>query len=120
MVLAGGLAAAVAFTHCAGRPLPEDIAADLIFYNGLFLEGQMSDTLKAKGAKSHALGDSVPAGRLKGEAPHPDPHIWGDASLWADVVPDAVEVLAGADPENASYYRERGGRVVARLMELHG
>ena len=34
MVLAGGLAAAVAFTHCAGRPLPEDIAADLIFYNG--------------------------------------------------------------------------------------
>ena len=34
LVLAGGLAAAVAFTHCAGRPLPEDIAADLIFYNG--------------------------------------------------------------------------------------
>jgi predicted amidohydrolase YtcJ len=28
------LAAAVAFTHCAGRPLSEDVAADLIFYNG--------------------------------------------------------------------------------------
>ena len=34
LILAGGLATAVACTHCAGRPLPEDIAADLIFYNG--------------------------------------------------------------------------------------
>ena len=34
LILAGGLATAVVFTHCAGRPLPEDIAADLIFYNG--------------------------------------------------------------------------------------
>lgn len=34
LILAGWLAAAVAFTHCAERPLSEDVAADLIFYNG--------------------------------------------------------------------------------------
>ncbi len=105
------------------EPVPSDgIAlreADLIFYNGLFLEGQMTKSLEAKGSKSHAVGDSVSEAQLKGEAPHPDPHIWGDASLWAQAVPGVVDALAAADPENAAYYRERGGAVAVRMAELH-
>ena len=34
LIRAGWLVAVVAFTHCAGRPLSEDVAADLIFFNG--------------------------------------------------------------------------------------
>ncbi len=34
LILVGLLAVPVVFAHCAGRPLSEDVAADLIFYNG--------------------------------------------------------------------------------------
>jgi manganese/zinc/iron transport system substrate-binding protein len=105
------------------EPVPSDgIAlreADLIFYNGLFLEGQMSQSLESKGDRSHALGDSIPADRLKRAAAHPDPHIWGDASLWAGCVPGVVDALAKADPPNAAEYEQRGKVVAAQLVELH-
>lgn len=105
------------------EPVPSDgIAlreADLIFYNGLFLEGQMSASLEAKGERSHALGDSIPADRLKQAEAHPDPHIWGDVSLWAGCVAGVVEALAKADPANAAEYALRGESVSAELAELH-
>ena len=105
------------------EPVPADglalREADLIFYNGLFLEGQMTETLEGKGEKSYALGVVVPVDRLKGDASHPDPHVWGDASLWADCVPVVVEALAKADPDNAEHYRERGESVRAKYLKLH-
>ena len=105
------------------EPAPADgIAlreADLIFYNGLMLEGKMTETLQRKGEKAYALGDAVPSTRLKGDAAHPDPHVWGDVSLWESCVPVVVEALAEADSDNAEHYRSAGERVVAEMGELH-
>ena len=105
------------------EPVPADgIAlrdADLIFYNGLFLEGQMTETLERKGDKAHALGSSVPKLRLKGDAKHPDPHIWGDASLWAGCIPLMVEALAKADSANAADYRAAGDQLAGEMNALH-
>jgi len=105
------------------EPVPSDgIAlreAGLIIYNGLFLEGQMSATLEAKGERSLALGDAVPAELLKSAEAHPDPHIWGDVSLWATGVPRVVKALSVADPDNAALYEARGEAVARELAELH-
>ena len=105
------------------EPVPADgIAlreADVIFYNGLFLEGQMTASLERKGNKAHALGSAVPDAMLKGDSAHPDPHIWGDVSLWAKCVPVVVEALAAADSANAELYRGRGETLKQEFDDLH-
>ena len=103
------------------EPIPSDgIAlseADLIFYNGLFLEGQMTSDLKAQGGID--FGSTVSENLLKGQKPHPDPHIWGNAEIWKNCVPLVVKELSDADPQNSSHYRERGDHLIEVLRNLH-
>jgi len=103
------------------EPIPSDgIAlseADLILYNGLFLEGQMISNLKDYGGID--FGSTVPEDQLRGEKSYPDPHIWGNAEIWANCVPLVVEALSEADISNSSYYKERGDHFMKVLLELH-
>jgi len=105
------------------EPVPDDgIAlreADVVFYNGLLLEGQMTGFLEGRGEKAFALGASVDSANLKGSDAHPDPHIWGDARLWAGCIPVVVNALSGVDPENAEIYSKRGREVRKKLEGLH-
>lgn len=59
--------------------------ADLILYNGLHLEGKMSEIFEKLKRRKHviALADGLPQNRLRktGEKTY-DPHIWFDVSLW--------------------------------------
>jgi manganese/zinc/iron transport system substrate-binding protein len=98
--------------------------ADAIFYNGLNLEGRLGDLftrLARKGVKVYAVSESVPEGRLlspeDSEGFH-DPHIWLDASLWADAVPAVVTGLSEADPDGAPIYRANGEKLAAGLRSL--
>ncbi len=99
--------------------------AKVIFYNGWLLEGKMTDLfdrLSREGKRVHAVADVLPEdSRL--EPPdsdgHPDPHIWGDASLWAQTIDAVVEVLVEIFPEEAEGFRERGEAYKTELAELH-
>jgi len=59
--------------------------ADLILYNGLHLEGKMSEIFEKLKRRKHvlAISDGLPKARLRktGEKTY-DPHIWFDVSLW--------------------------------------
>jgi len=59
--------------------------ADLILYNGLHLEGKMSEIFEKLKRRKHvlAIADGLPKERLRktGEKTY-DPHIWFDVSLW--------------------------------------
>ncbi len=59
--------------------------ADLILYNGLHLEGKMSEIFEKLKRKKNvlAISDGLPKARLRktGEKTY-DPHIWFDVSLW--------------------------------------
>ena len=59
--------------------------ADLILYNGLHLEGKMSEIFEKLKRRKHvlAIADGLPKARLRktGEKTY-DPHIWFDVSLW--------------------------------------
>lgn len=99
--------------------------AEVIFYNGLFLEGKMQSILERMGksgryvaAITSALGHDVLLDPGDGSG-HPDPHIWFDISLWAQCVPVVVETLSKAAPDSAAYFEQQGARVTAELMALH-
>lgn len=99
--------------------------ADVIFYNGLLLEGKMGDLLtriaRSKGGV-YAVTESVSEDLLLTPAEfagHHDPHLWLDVSLWARCVDPVVEGLAAKDPDGAAYYAERASAVRESLAELH-
>jgi len=97
--------------------------AEVILYNGLLLEGRMSDLFvkMARGQRHvYALADALPEDRLiEAESGHHDPHVWFDVELWSRCVDPVVEAFSKADAARAAAYRERGDATKARLAELH-
>lgn len=100
------------------------LQANLIVYNGLHLEGKMSDILEKLSHRKavYALGNSLPDSLLR---PIPgfdniyDPHIWFDVSLWAKAIGNLTEYLKEFDPENATYYQNNYMVYAATLDSLH-
>jgi len=98
--------------------------AKAVFYNGLKLEGRTEELFTARRGEAivRALGDAVPANRL--HAPeafegHPDPHIWGDPTLWAEAVDAVVDGLSEAAPEFKELFESRGKTYKEELLALH-
>lgn len=112
------------------KELPSDIrkvaAADVVFYNGLHLEGRMTDTLERRGerhavvAVTQSLADAKDP-RLRYPADFEgfaDPHVWHDAALWADCVPIVAETLAAADPAHADAFATAADEYRNELLAL--
>ena len=97
--------------------------ADLILYNGLFLEGQMGEILKrmeTRGARVRALAEAVPVDKRLAHSDyddHYDPHVWLNPGLWAFVVDAAVDELSAVDPANKSLYLKNGASYKAVLAK---
>jgi manganese/zinc/iron transport system substrate-binding protein len=99
--------------------------ADVIFYNGLVLEGKMTDIF-AKLARSkkfvYAVTEGAPEKRLL-EPPefegHYDPHVWFDVELWAACAQTVVKGLAEFSPKDKAHFEQRGKEVAAKLRALH-
>lgn len=82
--------------------------ADLVFWNGLYLEAMMEDQLRSLGDKQLAVGEQIDTSKL---LPWPekddegndlyDPHIWNSPDIWSDVVDQIAERLSEAEPDNA-------------------
>jgi manganese/zinc/iron transport system substrate-binding protein len=99
--------------------------ADLIFMNGLMLEGRMADTF----FKASRMGKLVyPVTEQIDEVfllepeefqGHWDPHVWMDVAAWSSCVDGIVEALSTFDPEYAAQYRENAGAYKAELNALH-
>jgi manganese/zinc/iron transport system substrate-binding protein len=109
------------------KPTRDDVAtlmrADVIFYNGLLLEGKMTDVLvrlARTGKPVYAVTEIIPADYLidvDGSAHH-DPHVWMDVSAWRQATHAVGEALAEFDPPNAAAYRANAARYMARLESL--
>ena len=110
------------------KPTRSDVAllsrADIIFYNGLMLEGKMADTL-ARFARStdvvavtEALDEQflLEPPEFKG---HYDPHVWMDVSAWSRAVGVVEAALTRHDPEGAELYKRNAAAYRADLDKLH-
>lgn len=98
--------------------------ADIIFYNGLMLEGKMADVLtrSARGNKpviAVAEGLLESGGPVIGEADGAtDPHLWMDVSAWIAATQKIAKSLAEFDPQNAATYAANAHQYSAQLEQL--
>ena len=92
------------------KPTRDDVAlllqADMIFYNGLHLEGRMGDVLERAGADrpTIAITDGIPESLLidpQDGSGHADPHVWLSPDLWVVCGFHVSSELAGMAPEHA-------------------
>lgn len=97
--------------------------ADLIVYNGILLEGKMSDILKKLGRQKPvvAAAESVPKEMLKSAIGYQDaydPHIWFDVKRWKYAVKAISHALIKLDSANQSFYEENTAQYFKRLDSL--
>jgi manganese/zinc/iron transport system substrate-binding protein len=83
--------------------------ADLVLFNGLYLEAGLEDFLLELGRQQPviALAERLPADRLLTDEDYPDkhdPHVWMDVSLWASLVDEIEAILSEADPAGAELF----------------
>lgn len=98
--------------------------ADVVFYNGLLLEGKMTDILEKVGSDKKpviAVSDQLlmrPEYLEKDQEDHVDPHVWMDVSAWKSAVEEVETTLAVYDEGNAQSYLENSESYIAELDEL--
>ncbi|WP_397547669.1 metal ABC transporter solute-binding protein, Zn/Mn family [Rhodothermus marinus] len=95
--------------------------ADLVLYNGLHLEGKMTEVferMRALGRQTLAVAECVPDSlrlRASGFGGVYDPHVWMDVRRWQFAARCVAETLARMDTARAAFYRDR---LAAYLAEL--
>jgi manganese/zinc/iron transport system substrate-binding protein len=97
-----------------------DQEAEIIFYNGLFLEAQMKDILEQLGQRKTVVpvAENIPEDRLLAStnyADEHDPHVWFDVRLWKMTIEAIRDTLVGFDPENAAVYEANAAEYLAEL-----
>lgn len=109
------------------RAAPQDVErlqeADVIFYNGLHLEGRIADILAGlkKTKTVVAITDQLvekndPRLRTPPEFDgFHDPHVWHDAILWTDCLEYLTEQMQKVDPDHAADYKRNGDDYIAEI-----
>lgn len=110
------------------KPTRGDIAAltsaDVVFYNGLLLEGKMTDALirvASAGKKVHAVTELIDESFLlepKEFQGHFDPHVWMDPLAWSHAVRAVEQKLSEHDPSNRLAYSQSASLYADRLAAL--
>lgn len=98
--------------------------ADIIFYNGLHLEGKMLEIFEKMNGKipTYAIAERIDEKDLLKNAADKkaiDPHVWFDISLWKQALEAVKDGLIKADPENKSFYEKNAETYFKKLDELH-
>lgn len=98
--------------------------AEIIFYNGLHLEGKLGEVFEklARTKPVVAVSSDIPESRLRtvpGFQGNHDPHIWFDVNLWKEAVKKIRNYLNEHDQENKSYYDSASRVYLTRLDSLH-
>lgn len=110
------------------RPSASDVKklqdADIVFYNGLDLEGKMGDVfvkIGREGTAVWAVSENIPHESLLSldATDHFDPHIWWDAKLWMEAAKVVAMGLSEYDPENSKTYEANLEEYLTRLTVLN-
>jgi len=100
------------------------VNADVIFYNGLHLEGKLVEVFEKMGnqnMKTIAVGEVLNKSTLIGSdyfASNYDPHIWFSINNWKQVTTFTIEKLKELDPKNAEAFETNGKAYLEKLNTL--
>lgn len=110
------------------RATREDVArmlrADVIFYNGLLLEGKMSDAfvrVARAGKPVYAVTELLPEETLlepDGVEGQFDPHVWMDPRAWSRAAELIAATLARHDADGAAIFERNLRALLARIAAL--
>ncbi len=110
------------------KPTTSDVAdiqqADLVFYNGLGLEGPMQPVFERaaeKGRKVIPVAGKLPEAAVhhsESFSGHADPHVWMDVNLWIQCLDQIVEALCAAAPGKADEFRANADAYRQELKKL--
>ena len=97
--------------------------ADLVLWNGLYLEAQMEEFLLDLGTDRPvvAVAEAVPENLLIGSEDYEgryDPHLWMNPNLWSRVVVTIRDALTEVHPEGAETFAANADAYLAQLTEL--
>jgi manganese/zinc/iron transport system substrate-binding protein len=98
--------------------------ADVIFYNGLHLEGKMGEVLERLGRQKTvvAVAESLADQDLReaeGFTGTYDPHIWFNVMIWKEAIQSITSTLSERQPENADYFKKNAAEYDQELTALH-
>ena len=100
------------------------VNANVIFYNGLHLEGKLVEVFEKMGTATKtpiALGDVLDKSTLIGSdyfASSYDPHVWFDIDYFRQFTNKVTQVLSEKDPDNAANFRANETAYLLRLDNL--
>lgn len=101
------------------------VSADVIFYNGLHLEGKMSEIfeqMNRRGRRAVAVTADIDPSLLLSSSQFQgahDPHVWFDVALWMKAAEKVRDSLVEIDPTHREGYATRGQAYLAKLQALH-
>ncbi len=98
--------------------------ADVIFYNGLHLEGKMAEMFEelekrkpTVAVSNYLTEEQLHAAPGQGAGMH-DPHIWFNVKLWISATEVIRDTLVEKDPSHADYYKEHAAAYIKELEKL--
>ncbi len=98
--------------------------ASVILYNGLHLEGKMTDILE-KMSKSKivtAVTENIPVEELRSGkdtgGTEYDPHVWFDVGHWIHATESIRDTLIKADPAHEEKYKAQAEQYLGKLQAL--
>lgn len=99
-------------------------SADIIFYNGLHLEGKMGEVFEKLGRLKPviAVSKDIPESRLRtipGFNNTHDPHIWFDVNLWGEAVKAITGFMVTYDSASARFYQNNSSAYLHQMDSLH-
>ncbi|TYA73981.1 metal ABC transporter solute-binding protein, Zn/Mn family [Seonamhaeicola marinus] len=98
------------------------VNADIIFYNGLHLEGKLVEVFeKMKNKKTVAVSSVLDKNTLIGSdyfASNYDPHIWFNVDYWKQITQHVVTTLSEASPEQKETFITNGKAYLQKLDVL--
>jgi manganese/zinc/iron transport system substrate-binding protein len=110
------------------KPTRDDVAkmlrADIVFYNGLVLEGKMTDAfvrVARSGKPVHAVTELLPEDQLiepAGADGHYDPHVWMDPRRWSRAAELIADKLIEHDKAGEQAYRRSLAALQDRMRQL--
>jgi manganese/zinc/iron transport system substrate-binding protein len=108
--------------HARESDVQRFAGADIIFYNGLHLEGKMGQILEQMASRvpTYAVSAVLQPHELRASGFEGlyDPHIWFDLKLWMKVVEGIRDVLVRHDPLHEREYRMNAERFLIKLAQL--
>ncbi|CNE67755.1 metal ABC transporter solute-binding protein, Zn/Mn family [Yersinia kristensenii] len=95
--------------------------ADVVFVSGLGLEGWLERLITASGYKGQVAIASTGVDTRKMDEEGKmvtDPHAWNSMANGIKYANNVMNALIVADPEDADYFRKRGGEYIQQLEKL--